>query len=608
VGQNWYQQGIYGPNQSDATTDKSWGWTFFDETPSSSYITPLEKVNQRNNIYALLLDSGDNSTPITGAQVTANITYWIYDGANYTNSTVQLQLIEDTDHGGFYTGNFYFYGGTPSGSCQGCHPMHGADTNIGYFPGNYTVTITAQADNKITTNRIGFEVTPWGCEDCHGSGNPHRTKVLGLDSFCYLCHGISQVVHRGDDAGNPHQNTAHANIQCTDCHTSRSLGPDTFNGVTFIPGGIDNNKSLPQYISTTIQLNSGTHTNLTCTDCHNDLTLPSLQGDFKPDNYTIKNTINNFTPSFASIQQFQDYYIINVSSGGPLNVTLDWEGASNIGFYLYPPNFNPRNRTSPLNPDEGDYPYYNGSTFTNKPENYTNSTPLPGKWIMAVYGFNLTNYWVGMLQSPLNYTINSTYPIQQENLPRIPECNGCHNPNAIGKTYTKYQIPDWNPGFAHTDTNGDGSQDIQCRMCHDAMHSITVKDCQNCHTTAPANHPVSEPAFTQYTQSQCLACHGDPHNVTAAGGEACIECHGTNYTGASPSVAQTFVNISAFNESIHQDINTTPPSTLNNIDCWACHYNKDMNRQNVKKCGDCHRKPNQWHGNANITTNLSELW
>jgi hypothetical protein len=126
--------------------------------------------------------------------------------------------------------------------------------------------------------------------------------------------------------------------------------------------------------------------------------------------------------------------------------------------------------------------------------------------------------------------------------------------------------------------------------------------------------------FTDFNDSNYKGCHGFAisgysetslnlsHSVSVGGGDNCIECHGTNYIGATPSVTRTFVNISAFDESIHQDINNTPPAALNNLDCWRCHYNKDMNRQNVKKCGDCHRKPSQWHGNANITTNLSELW
>ncbi|NJD78883.1 MAG: hypothetical protein FIB08_17620, partial [Candidatus Methanoperedens sp.] len=483
AGQNWYQQGIYGPNQSAIATDKSWGWTFFDETfinggYPSGYTEPPEKTTQRNHIYALLLDDGNNSNPIKNAQVTADVTYWLFDGVNYTDHASQIQLTEDPNHNGLYNGTFYFYGGQPDGTCGGCHSAHGGnDANIGYFPGNYTATITAQADNKISTSQVSFEVTAWGCEDCHGSGNPHQTKLLGIDSYCYLCHGMNEILHAKDDAGNPHQNTAHRNIQCTDCHTNKALDSQTFNGVSFIQGGIDNNRSLPQYNFVSKQLNSGSHTNLDCVYCHNNLSLPTPPGGFKADNYTILSTANNFTPGFTSIQQFQDYYVINVIPDGPLNVTLDWEGTSNIGFYLYPPNFNPGNRTTNFSSDKGDYPYYNGSTFTNKPENYTNITPLPGKWMLLVYGYDyirIGGLKYGQLQSPLNYTINSTYPIQQKPLPSIPECNSCHNSNGEGKAFTTDRIPNWNPGFAHVDTNNDGTPDIQCRMCHNAMHDITI--------------------------------------------------------------------------------------------------------------------------------------
>ena len=562
MGQNWYQQGI------NALGTKTWGWTFFDETINSSgYITPPEQTTQRNNIYALLLDSGNNSTPIKNAQVTANITYWMYDGVNYTNNTVQINLTEDPDHNGFYNGVFYFSGNSKAvPGCSYCHAMHGQNTpQVGNFPGNYTGIITAQADNKKSTEEISFEVTPWGCEDCHGSANPHKAGLLVLGEACYICHGINQMA-RHNDAGNPHQSTPHRNISCTDCHTSKSLDTQTFNGVTFITGGINNNKSVPEYNYTLTQLNGGAHTNLTCIDCHDDLTLPTPQGSFKEDNYTVKNTVNNYTPGFAGVQRFQDYYIINVSSGGPLNVTLDWEGTSNIGFYVYPPDFNPLNGT----------PYYNGSTFTNKPEMYNNSLPFPDKWILAVYGYDLLPTWKGIIQLPLNYTLNSTFPILQKNLPRIPECNSCHNLNGAGKAFTADRIPDWNPGFSHVDTNNDGAPDIQCRMCHDAMHSITIKDCHNCHPVAAVNHPVKEPIFTQYTSGQCLECHGDPHEVTSAGGTDCIACH-------NPAD----VNISLFGR--HANINYTDGAgnTTNN-DCWTCHYQKDMDRDHVHLCDSCH--------------------
>ena len=123
LGQNWYQQGIYGPNTSN---DSSWGWTFFDENPSSGFITPSENVTQRQNIYALLLDDGNNSNPISGATVVANVTYWTYDNVSYSNHTIPIQLAEDTNRKGFYTGRFDFYGGTSyegydMRNCDGCH-------------------------------------------------------------------------------------------------------------------------------------------------------------------------------------------------------------------------------------------------------------------------------------------------------------------------------------------------------------------------------------------------------------------------------------------------------------------------------------------------------
>ncbi len=571
MGQNWYQQGINGLGP------KTWGWTFFDEIYENggyptNRINPPEQITQRNKIFTLLLDSGNNSTPINGAQVSANVTYWSYDGSSYTGNTIRVDLTEDTNHSGFYSGNFYFKGGPikKEYSCSYCHLMHGQDTpQAGYFPGNYSAIITAQSDDKISTKEISFEVTPWGCEDCHGSPNSHKSPSASSGEACYTCHSLSGIGHA--DAENPHQNTAHRAIECTKCHTNKTLSSQTFNGVTFEPGGINNNRSVPKYENIVTQLNGGNHSNLACTYCHKDLTLPIQQGGYKEDNYTIENTVNNYTPGFASIQQFQDYYVINVTSGGPLNLSLDWEGTSNIGFFLFPPGFIP---------NKSNKPSYAGST-ANKPEIYGNSTPLPGDRILVVYGYDFNSVLkIGALQPSLNYTLNSTYPIQQKKLPQIPECNSCHNSNGAGKAFTTDQIPDWNPGFAHVDTNNDGTPDIQCRMCHDSMHEITVKDCHNCHTTAPVNHPIREPEFAQKTYAQCLECHGDPHKVTSAGGTDCIACH-------APNEGPKDVNISLFGG--HAKINTSDgDGNVTNYDCWTCHYRKDMDKNNVYLCRSCH--------------------
>ncbi|TFH44084.1 MAG: hypothetical protein E4G94_04010, partial [ANME-2 cluster archaeon] len=568
VGQDWYQQGILGMQQPGSQSD--WGWTFFDQAPpyNSRYISPSEKITQHNNIYALLLDDGNYSNPIQGATVAANVTYWIYNGADYANHTIQVQLIEDSSHVGFYSGSFNFFGGKEfNGNCAvGCHFT--SDTQMGYFPGNYSVDITAIANTKTTRSELSFEVTPWGCEDCHGSKNQHNTKA-DMDAGCYLCHGTNELTHGPKkDAGNPHQITGHRNIECMECHTNKSLDPDTFDNVTFETGGF-NNAPLPQYNNTLIQLNKGTHVNLECTDCHNSLSLYSPQGGYRSDNYTVEYIVNNFTPSFSSLQQYQDYYVVNVTSGEPLNITFDWEGSANLGFYLYPPNFDPNENIS-LN---------DGSTIANKPEFVNLNSPLTGDWILAVIGYDLdyTGNWMGTLQSPINYTINSTYPLQQKNLPRIPECNNCHNSTASDGAYTEYVIPDWNPGFAHVDINNDGTFDLQCRMCHNAMHNIIVRDCQNCHLAAPPFHPIQEPQFSENTSSECLVCHGDPHEVAGS----CVSCH--------EAISPTNLTL---NLGLHSTLSGT--SEIEDGDCETCHFASfpmipgAANSSNTHYCENCH--------------------
>lgn len=588
VGQDWYQQGVYGPDGGYGgggvhyPLDKSWGWTFFDENPPSGFITPPENVTQANNIYALLLDDGNDSNPIIGAIVVANVTYWTYDNISYVSHVMPVQLTEDTNRKGFYSGRFDFYGGTTYAgydmrNCGGCHSsMYGTlDTQIGYFPGNYSVSIRADADGKTKITGTSFDVTAWGCEDCHGSGNVHRASAE-MDSACYICHGINDISGMSD-AGNPHQIAAHRSVPCTACHTNKSLNSQTFNGVTFTSGGL--NGQVPVYNYNVVQLNNGVHSTMVCTDCHNSLMLPSPSGGHG--SYTVSGVVNNYNPSFTSIKQFQDYYVINVDSANSLNITLNWDGTANLGFYLYPPDFNPKNDIIP--------PYYNGATPmngispTNKPEIYNGSNLTIGQWVLQVVGYDERydfigwNSWGGVLQPPINYTVTSTYPIQGKDLPSTPECNTCHNSGSTGGAYTKDIIPNWNPGFAHTDTNGDGTLDIQCRMCHDSMHNIGIKTCQNCHTTAPTNHPIRDPAFSQYTPDQCLACHGDPHRVTLKGGTDCIGCH-----------VPGDVNTSKF--ARHANLNTSDggPNNVTNSDCWTCHYQKDMDRSKIYLCESCH--------------------
>lgn len=173
-----------------------------------------------------------------------------------------------------------------------------------------------------------------------------------------------------------------------------------------------------------------------------------------------------------------------------------------------------------------------------------------------------------------------------------PTCITCHP--RPGSSLTT--VPDIITNKSHS-----SNKTVDCGLCHNNEHDIkdltldSNKTCKTCH-----------PGIIHAGRYQCIMCHGsDPHDIKIGGG--CVGCHGTNYTDANPTVERTFVDIEAFNGSIHQNINNTPPYTVNDNDCTTCHFNKDMERINIKRCNDCHRRVDQWHGNANITNNLTKL-
>lgn len=173
-----------------------------------------------------------------------------------------------------------------------------------------------------------------------------------------------------------------------------------------------------------------------------------------------------------------------------------------------------------------------------------------------------------------------------------PTCTTCHPREGSGLE----TIPDSIGNRTHS------SEDtVACGLCHNSIHdvkSLSIDSCRNCH-----------PNIDHDRGRQCTTCHGnDIHEIISAGDD-CITCHGTDYPGADSMAESTFVNISSFNESIHQNINdrVNKDYRVSNEDCWQCHFNKDMERTNIKRCNDCHRNVPQWHGDANITTDLGEL-
>ncbi len=580
----------------------------------------VDDIKITSGAATILNDDAETLTTIKTMSV--NVTYPHLTLLNWTDpltNTTKLQydyriqrvdLSEDISHPGTYMGYFKY------------------DPFAEQYSGNYTVTLDTTINNTPLTASTQFQTTIFGCQNCHNRdkvGN-ETSFIHGRDSAMeactYVCHSgtrglylisgypafgpplVANPMHihemqyghvGGFLPGSPHgyaSQTAYdvrahvTNTTCIQCHTSfvhNNAGTDTAKIANYTLYGMN------------ISFTSGVHQNLTCEDCHGTLNYPDIPND----QYRISGILGNYKPRFTSYESFTDTYIIAVNSTGILRMVVTADNtAQSTALYVIGPvdNTTAKLQATGTNCNPYGYPCYKVQSLATPL--YTNiSNPFIGTWIVKL---------IQLQEGKIDYTISSNYPIERKPIIKIPECKECHNSGTTGDAYTKYEIPDWNPGFAHADTNNDDTLDVQCRACHDSTHKVSIKNCQDCHTKVLIGHSIVEPEFSQYTTDQCLKCHGDPHKVVVGGG-SCIGCHGTNYTGADAIAINTLVNISSFNSSIHKNVNSTPIDTINDDDCWTCHFNKNMDRQDIKKCRDCHNKPWQWHGNTNITANLTEL-
>ena len=504
----------------------------------------------------------------------------------YNQYVQRVELHEDIGHPGTYAGYFKY------------------DPFASQYSGRYTVNLDAIINGEQVIGSTTFDTTIFGCQDCHNKNyNGAETSFVhadggGMLSCEYLCHSGSRGLYDNAFMGPPlpanpihvhemkfgHQGgyldgayysqppynvPSHVTeVSCVQCHTSfihDNTGSDTAKIGNYTLYG------------TNITFSSGTHSSLTCEQCHGTLDYPAI-----PQNqYSITNKLGNNSRSFTSSESFTDTYAVDVN--GMDNLTIDVhanDGSTKpVAIYVIGPVDN--TTTAIQGPNPNGYPYYITQSLAT-PINVNVVGPYKGTWLVKLYSIQ---------EGVVDYTITSNYPIERKPIIKIPECNECHNSGSTGETYAKDPIPNWNPGFAHADVNGDGTPDIQCRMCHNAMHDITVKACLNCHTTAPTDHPIAEPAFSRYTQAQCLACHGDPHKVTMAGG-GCIGCHSNPDT-------RYYVNTSLFGE--HANVNTSGgPNNVTDADCMTCHFGSSdiimspdaglgaANHNNTWFCDDCH--------------------
>ena len=622
----------YGGNLGNGITGSSTGWVLetMDLSPfvgnkitiawkfvSDAYVNEegwyIDDINVTSDSTVIFSDDAEAFQEIKTLSV--NITYPDL-GANvvnpmtndialqYSQGVQQVDLQESANHPGTYIGYFKYI---PFGS---------------RYSGDYAIMLDTVINDTPVTTELQFQTTIFGCQNCHNKKDSGvETSYIhgeygggGMVSCTYICHSGSRGFYKwGGDSGLPffgppinanpmhvhemqyghsggfldgytypqpaYNTPAHvANVTCEQCHTSfihDDVGIDTAEIASYTLYGKD------------VKFSSGIHSGEACEDCHGTLNYPTIPQD----QYQLQGILGDYNPTFTSSVSFTDTYVVAVNGTQNLSITVIGDDTSNVAsLYIVGPVDN--TTTGLQGPCNGN-PCEKAQSLSN-PINIDIANPYTGTWLVKL---------IQLYEGTINYTIVSSYPIEEKPIINIPDCKDCHNLEGMGDAYTEYELPSWNPGFAHVDIDNSGNLDIQCRTCHNAMHDIEVKKCQDCHSIAPNNHIVTDPEFGQYTLDKCLKCHGDPHDVSIDNMNVsdCIICHGTS------SIGNTYVNTTVFDISIHQNIDNNTPDTVNNDDCWRCHYNKNMNVTSIKTCKDCHVKPQQWHGNANITSNLTEL-
>ncbi|NOQ33252.1 MAG: hypothetical protein GQ567_03510 [Methanosarcinales archaeon] len=393
-----------------------------------------------------------------------------------------------------------------------------------------------------------------------------------------------------------------APVDCIDCHT-KFIHDDT--------GSVQYHVALPPALRGT-NITYGVHSNVSCEKCHGDLSYPEFTSGVR----SLDGALNDYVPEFMSYEESTETYIIEVDGTAGINVTVVAEDTDHAFLVsLVGPVDNTTTGLGDLNesdPWRGTYllpsvdgtaifraggkicypygEYLNVVTFDTSP-------PEQGTWVARILARSTGKF---------NYTITSNHNIAQKPVIHIPwNCSECHQaspPTGCEDAETELTIPDWdNYGLAytHTDIGDDGSDDVTCRACHNALHDVGILDCVKCHQTPPGGHTSIYSNYANYlatTYKDCLRCHNDPHYEPerAAGGD-CADCHlsgGMNATGGLP-----IIDRSGFFGSVHfnitGDFDASNNTTIGMV-CWGCHNNYSEQLEDPKhfrlkpNCTDCH--------------------
>lgn len=478
--------------------------------------------------------------------------------------------------------------------CMACH--------------NETAWESVAFDHNLTDFPLTGAHVPIQCIDCHSTG------YSAISSACYDCH-------QQDFASTIEPNHAANNFsfECTECHTTSSWSPSTF----------DHNQT--QFPLT------GAHVTLQCVDCHAGgyVNIPSDCYSCHETDYNSVTDPNHVTNNFG----FDCTQCHNTSGWSPstfdhnqtqfpltgVHVTLQCVDCHAGGYVNIPSDCYSCHEVD-----------YNSVT---DPNHVTNN------FSHDCTGCHTTSAW-----SPASFEHSQTqFPLTGAHLTL--ECVACHSGGYVGaptdcyschqQDYNSVTDPDhvannfsfdctechttsaWSPAtFDHNQTqfpltgahlvlqciachaSGYTGTPTDCYSCHDQDYNSVVDpnhvvnnfshDCTRCHTTAAWSPSTFDHNQTQFpltgahAMQPCLACHSGGYTGTPTD---CFSCHEPDYNNTT-NPNHLAAGFPTTCENCHNTIDWTQTTWDHDAQYFPIYSGKHQGEWSV--CADCHVNPNNY--------------
>ena len=420
---------------------------------------------------------------------------------------------------------------------------------------------------------------PYSCENCHGkSANLSYTNlsIIPVLSLKKVYEHIQPPYYE-----NIASTAKSINADCTGCHDKSKIA--------YSDSGFSLQANVSHYASKITSVSPS----INCGLCHknfsnaNEYWANKIRHPARSSDDAFCDNCHNTTPA-------SDLHSQPLAKPGSIHMWFDWQDDDD-------------NELSPSGTNEACYSCHYGGHATGYAwcedchvENKTGpaiftwsrsdlNDTIPKAFAHTNFSntINVPNQSQVYPQSPSSRTSSSCYAFNSVTGEGTCHGNSYKNISASGGYYAFRTSSEGRSSPYHTTYTIDRMPDTtNCTFCHDQPDQTIRKAWGNGTQITAGTHNW----YMENNNSKCWNCHvstGDApkdfHSVelSGGGGSDCISCH----VDGSPGD----VNRTAFGQGVHVDINTTlGTGQVNNSDCWTCHYLKDMNRNNIRQCEDCH--------------------